>query len=143
MWSPSRLPGFAGRLPFATPEAEPPTDPPSPVTRSPYRSLRPVPTTSTDSIVTAEFCYTRGELVPVLAAIRDTLGCGAVPLDTPARLQEALATVIRSVGGNGDPTVRRSPAALLTPEYWHLRFDATDERTLATLAEIVGRRVSR
>ena len=94
-------------------------------------------------MVTVEFAYTRGELLPVLAAIRDTLGCGALPLDTPARLQEALATVIRSVGGNGDPNVRRSPAALLTPEYWHLRFDATDERTLATLADIVGRRASR
>lgn len=143
MWSPSRLPGLAGRRPFATPEAEPRADLPSPVERRPYQPLHAVPTAPTEPTVTAEFTCTRGELVPVLAAIRDTLGCGAVPLDTPARLQEALAKVIRSVGGNGDPTVRRSPAALLTPEYWHLRFDATDERTLATLAEIIGRRGAR
>jgi hypothetical protein len=79
----------------------------------------------------------------VLKVIRDTLGCGAVSLDTPARLQDALAALIRSVSGAGDPTVRRSPAALLTPEYWHIRLDATDQRTLAILSDVVGRRVQR
>ena len=142
MWSPSRLPGLPGRLPFATPGVAETADLPASVAR-PFRPLNAVAAPSAEPMVTVEFSYTRGELLPVLAAIRDTLGCGALPLDTPARLQEALATVIRSVGGNGDPNVRRSPAALLTPEYWHLRFDATDERTLATLADIVGRRASR
>ncbi len=96
-----------------------------------------------DEMLTVEYSYSRGELQPVLQAIRDTLGCGALPLDTPARLQEALATLIRSVSGVGDPTVRRSPAALLTPEYWHIRLDASDRRTITTLAEVVGRRAAR
>jgi hypothetical protein len=94
-------------------------------------------------MLSVEYSFTRGELQPVLQAIRDTLGCGAVALDTPARLQEALEALIRSVSGEGDPSVRRSPGALLTPEYWHIRLDATDRRTLATLEDVVGRRIAR
>ena len=93
--------------------------------------------------LTVEYAFTRAELQPVLQAIRDTLGCGALPLDSPARLQEALATLIRSVGGCGDPTVRRSPAALLTPEYWQIRLDETDTHTLDVLVDVVGRRTAR
>ena len=92
--------------------------------------------------LTVEYAFTRAQLQPVLQAIRDTLGCGALPLDSPARLQEALVTLIKSVGGCGDPTVRRSPAALLTPEYWQIRLDATDAHTIDVLVDIVGRRAA-
>ena len=94
-------------------------------------------------MLTVEFAYSRAQLQPVLQIIRDTLGCGALPLDSPARLQDALVTLIMSVGGSSDPSVRRSPAALLTPEYWQIRIDGTDERTLDVIADIVGRRAVR
>ena len=141
MWSPPRLrPAHVGRVPVV------PTDD---LLSEPARSARtrvaarPAAERGEDEIQTVEFAYSRGELQPVLKAIRDTLGCGAVPLDTPARLQDALTSLIRSVSGSGDPTVRRSPAALLTPEYWHIRLDATDRRTLAILSDVVGRRTTR
>jgi hypothetical protein len=116
---------------------------PDATTRRPWRAPRSAAEMARDEMLTVEYSYSRGELQPVLQAIRDTLGCGAVPLDTPDRLQEALATLIRSVAGAGDPSVRRSPAALLSPEYWHIRLDATDERTISTLAEVIGRRTTR
>lgn len=139
MWNPPRIrPQLAGQ------PAAPVIDEPARVAarRRTWHTSRPL-VEHADEMLTVEYSYSRGELQPVLQAIRDTLGCGAVPLDTPARLHEALATLIRSLSGVGDPTVRRSPAALLTPEYWHIRIDATDQRTITTLAEVVGRRAAR
>jgi hypothetical protein len=91
--------------------------------------------------VTAEYVYTRTELQPVLTALREALGCGAVPLDSPHRLQDALGTLIRGMGGRGEVSVRRSPAALLTPEYWQIVFTDLDGRTHAEIREklMVGR----
>jgi hypothetical protein len=84
----------------------------------------------------AEYVFTRAELQPVLQAIRATVACGAVPLDSPLRLQEALTMVVRGLGGPGDVVVRRSPAALLTPEYWQIVLTSMDGRMLASLAEL-------
>lgn len=84
----------------------------------------------------SEYVFTRAELQPVLQAIRVTLACGSVPLDSPLRLEEALTTLVRGLGGRGDVIVRRSPAALLTPEYWQIVLAGFDGPTHASLAEL-------
>ena len=140
MWSPPRLrtPQF-GSVPVIVSDA--PADRPTPAGSAAWRS-HPVAGPEHE-VLTVEYAFTRAELQPVLQAIRDTLGCGAVALDTPARLQEALETLIRSVSGEGDVSVLRSPGALLTPEYWRIRLEETDRRTLAILEDVVGRRIAR
>jgi len=92
--------------------------------------------------VTAEFVFTRAELQPVLHAIQGSLGCGSVSLDSPHRLQDAIRTLIRVLDGRGDVAVRRSPAALLTPEYWQIEVTDLDARTARTLRHLfaAGRR---
>jgi hypothetical protein len=86
--------------------------------------------------VDAQYVFTRADLQPVLGAIRASLGDGTVPLDSPLRLQDALATVIHGLGGRGRVAVRRSPAALLTPEYWQIGLAGLDVPTHAALFEI-------
>lgn len=86
--------------------------------------------------IDAEYVFTRAELQPVLHAIRASLGCGAVPLDSPHRLQDALTTLVRGLGGSGDIAVRRSPAALLTPEYWQVALAGVDSATHASLVKV-------
>lgn len=80
--------------------------------------------------------FTRADLQPVLHAIRAALGCGALPLDSPNRLQEALRTLIVGLGGGGEVTVRRSPAALLTPEYWQVDVADLDRQTHEALQDL-------
>jgi len=89
-----------------------------------------------DASVSADYVFTRADLGAVIHAIRDSLDCGAVALDSPHRLQDALRTLIGDLGGRGDVTVRRSPAALLTPEYWRVDFTGLDPRTDATLRSL-------
>lgn len=86
-----------------------------------------------------EYSLSRSDLQPVLRSIRESLGLGATALDSPARLQGALATLLRSLGGRGEPSVRRSPATLLTPEYWHVRIAGTDAATLAAIGGLIRR----
>jgi hypothetical protein len=86
----------------------------------------------------AEYVFTRDDLTHVIPSIRASLGCGAVPLDSPQRLQDALRTVIAGLGGCGDVTVRRSPAALLTPEYWHVSLRGLDGATAAALRTLLA-----
>jgi hypothetical protein len=141
VWSPPRLrPPHFGAAPAALPDA--PDGERHGRRRWSSRRAQPV-VVPEQELLTVEYSFTRAELQPVVQAIRDTLGCGAVALDTPARLQEALEALIRSVSGEGDPSVRRSPAALLTPEYWHIRLDGTNRRTLTILEDVVGRRMAR
>jgi hypothetical protein len=90
-------------------------------------------------LVDVEYSFSRTELQPVLRSIRETLGCGAVPLDSPARLQDALSTLIKSLGGQGEPNVRRSPAALLTPEYWSIGIARLDPITRVAMSELIER----
>jgi hypothetical protein len=85
---------------------------------------------------TSEYVFTHAELQPVLQAIRVRLACGPIPLDSPLRLQEALTTLVNGLGSRGDVSVRRSPAALMTPEYWQIVFAGLDAPTHATLAEM-------
>ena len=144
VWSPTRLRPPLGRAPAADPRQEPVARSSAELASARARAAaRWHNDPDGQAMMTVEYAYTRGELQPVLQAVRDTLGCGALALDSPARLQDALGTLIASVGGCGDATVRRSPAALLTPEYWQIRLDGTDDHTLAILADVVGRRAVR
>ena len=81
----------------------------------------------------SEYAFTHSELQPVLQAIRVKLACGPIPLDSPLRLEEALTTLIRGLGSQGDVIVRRSPAALMTPEYWQIVLAGLDAPTQAAL----------
>ena len=87
-------------------------------------------------MVKAEYVFTRAELQSVLQAIRSALGLNILPLDSPQRLQDAVAKLICSIDGRGDVVVRRSPAALLTPEYWQIALTNLDANTHAALADI-------
>jgi hypothetical protein len=82
-----------------------------------------------DSRTEVEYAFSREELLPVLQTLRETLRTGNVPLDSPARLEEALQEMVRRFGGEADITVRRSPAALVTPEYWRVRLAGIDSTT--------------
>ena len=90
-----------------------------------------------DDLADAEYVFTRAELQVVASAILAALGDDAASLDTPFRLQEALATLIRGVGGRGDVVVRRSPAALLTPEYWQMALIQLDRAARDCLIEVL------
>jgi hypothetical protein len=89
-----------------------------------------------DSSVNAEYVFTRPELQPVLLAIRASLGQESATLDSPFRLQEALIRLIGELDGRGDVVVRRSPAALLTPEYWQIVLTGLDGPTHASLVQL-------
>jgi hypothetical protein len=84
----------------------------------------------------ARYVFTRADLQPVLGAIRRSLGDDAVPLDSPLRLQDALAAVIRGLGGHGEVVVNRSPAALVTPEYWQIGLAGLDAPTHSALTRL-------
>ena len=85
----------------------------------------------------AEYVFTRTELQPVLRAILAAIDGGSIALDSPRRLQDALETLIVDLGGVAEVTVRRSPAALLTPEYWQINLTNLDVRTHAAVAAVV------
>jgi hypothetical protein len=91
---------------------------------------------SARELVNVEYVFTRAELQPVLSGIRTSLGCGEVALDSPHRLQDALTTLIREANGRADVSVRRSPAALLTPEYWQIVLTGLDDPTHVILREL-------
>lgn len=83
---------------------------------------------------------TRAEIDALAAALESRLG-GTMPrLDSPARMEAALAELIDRRGGRGQPLVVRSPATLSTPEYWHIRISDADHATMAELEGLVGGR---
>jgi hypothetical protein len=86
-----------------------------------------------------EYSLSPAELQEVRRSIRSSLGLAATALDSPAQLEAALATLVRSLGGRGDPSVHRSPATLLAPEYWHVRIAGSNPTTAAALAGLIHR----
>ena len=84
-----------------------------------------------------EYVFTRHELQAVASAVVAALGDDAVALDTPVRVQQALVTLIGRSGGRGEVVVRRSPAALLTPEYWQIAVTQADRRANACLVNVL------
>ena len=55
------------------------------------------------------------------AALQAALGPGTTRLDTPDRLEAALADAIARLGATGRPRVARRPAGLYTPEAWQVQ----------------------
>jgi hypothetical protein len=88
-------------------------------------------------LLDGEFSFTQLELGPVRQRIRDALGGVSIGLDSPVRLQEALAALIGSTRGTPTVTVRRSPAALLTPEYWRIQLRGVDRDALDALSRLL------
>jgi len=80
--------------------------------------------------------FSRTELQPVVVALQVALGMGPDPLDTPCRLEDALAALIDDLGGTGTVVVRRSPAALMTPEYWSVVIAGMDPATHTALLDV-------
>jgi hypothetical protein len=84
----------------------------------------------------------RVELDRFVTAIAASLDPHMPRPDSPARLAGAVATALQRAGGAGRPTVTRSPAGLYSPEYWHIRVEAADRVTRATLDQLSsGRRL--
>jgi hypothetical protein len=81
--------------------------------------------------------FSRDELGPFTHRLRAELRCGPLPLDSPARLEEALGRLVHSLGGDAEISVVRSPAALLTPEYWRVHIAGVDSNIHATLEEVM------
>lgn len=53
-------------------------------------------------------------------ALQAALGPGTTRLDTPDRLEAALADAIVGLGATGETKVARRPAGLYTPEAWQV-----------------------
>jgi hypothetical protein len=83
---------------------------------------------------------TRAEMDTLAATLELRLGATTPRLDSPARVQAAIETLIAALGGHGRPLVVRSPAGLYTPEYWHIRIEDADAATRAELGRLVGGR---
>jgi hypothetical protein len=60
------------------------------------------------------------------AALQAVLGPGTTRLDTPDRLEAALADAIAGLGATGRPRVARRPAGLYTPEAWQVQLTAAE-----------------
>lgn len=60
------------------------------------------------------------------AALQAVLGPGTKRLDTPDRLEAALADAIVGLGATGQPRVARRPAGLYTPEAWQVHLTAPE-----------------
>ena len=60
------------------------------------------------------------------AALQAALGPGTTRLDTPDRLEAALADAIARLGATGRPRVARRPAGLYTPEAWQVHLTAAE-----------------
>lgn len=60
------------------------------------------------------------------AALQAVLGPGTKRLDTPDRLEAALADAIAGLGATGQPRVARRPAGLYTPEAWQVQLTAAE-----------------
>ncbi|HUP54336.1 MAG TPA: hypothetical protein VM408_02425 [Methylomirabilota bacterium] len=59
-------------------------------------------------------------------ALQAALGPGTKRLDTPDRLEAALADAIAAIGATGRPRVARRPAGLYTPEAWQVQLTAAE-----------------
>ncbi len=60
------------------------------------------------------------------AALQAVLGPGTTRLDTPDRLEAALADAIAGLGATGRPRGARRPAGLYTPEAWQVQVTAAE-----------------
>ena len=70
----------------------------------------------------------RPELDRLGLALQGLLGPSVARLDTPDRLEAALAAALVRLGGGGRPRVTRRPAGIYTPEGWQVRFVAIEPK---------------
>jgi hypothetical protein len=94
-----------------------------------------------DELVCVVLAFGREEKTRFSAELAASLGPGTPRLDTPDRLCEAITAAIARIDGAGRPIVTRSPAGVYTPEYWRIRVEDADRRTLAELERLAGRRL--
>jgi hypothetical protein len=112
-----------------------------PTSQLPAVTTDEAPVEAVDGVVALSLV--RAELDRLIAALAASLDPSTPRPDSPARLEDALSTVIVRIGGRGRPTVTRSPAALYSPEYWHLRVEGADARTRSAVARLAtGERVA-
>ncbi len=98
------------------------------------RRLRPVAEPPADQIPEQEIrdltlTLVRADLERLFTGLATSLDPHMRRPDSPALLAGALGSAIARCGGDGRPTVTRSPAGLHTPEYWHIRVEGADTRT--------------
>jgi hypothetical protein len=104
------------------------------ILRSPEAELIPLADAApVDVPVDVVIAVGRPDLDRLLGALVASLDPHMARPDSPRRLEGALATAIQRVGGQGTPTVVRSPAGLYTPEYWQLRIEGADGATRSAL----------
>jgi hypothetical protein len=87
-----------------------------------------VPTTAAAPGMPADLVIAIGrpEFDRLGAALQAVLGPGTTRLDTPDRLEAALADAIAGLGYSGHPRVARRPAGLYTPEAWQVQLTAAE-----------------
>jgi hypothetical protein len=101
------------------------------------------PTSPTDSVADlaegdVALSLVRSDLDRLIAALGRSLPAATPRPDSPARLEDGIAVVIGRIGGRGRAVVTRSPAALYSPEYWHLRIEGADARTRAAVERLAA-----
>jgi len=105
------------------------------------RRLRhPEPAIESDHLDDIVLALGRPELERFTTALAGSLDPHLPRPDSPARLAGAVATVLERIGGQGRPTVTRSPAGLYTPEYWHIRVDGADDTARTALQRLADGR---
>jgi hypothetical protein len=96
----------------------------------------PPPLTEPDHLDDVVLALGRPELERFVTALAGTLEAKVPRPDSPARLAGAVAAVLDQIGGQGRPTVTRSPAGLYTPEYWHVRIDGANDAARSALQRL-------
>lgn len=93
-----------------------------------------------DEGVDIELTIPRSRLEAFLAELTGS-GLSRKGPPSPATLTAAVAAAIDRAGGQGRPSVTRSPAGVYTPEFWRFRVEAADghARALLDRAGRVGR----
>jgi hypothetical protein len=103
------------------------------------------PVTGAGSVDTADpepvdvvVALVRPDLDRFASALAKSLDPSMSPPHSPALLAAALETAIDRIGGQGKPSVTRSPAGLYTPEYWHVRIRGADALTRLALKQLAS-----
>jgi hypothetical protein len=84
------------------------------------------PTESPPVVVDLVLAIGRPELDRMGLALQGLLGPSVARLDTPGRLEVALAAALVRLGSGGRPRVTRRPAGIYTQEAWQVRLVSID-----------------
>jgi hypothetical protein len=86
----------------------------------------------------AALVFTRSQLESAVSRIGAPEAGVAARLNSPARIEEALQGLIRSIGGTGTVVVRRTPAGLVSPEYWRIQLVDLDAQSSHMILDRLG-----